>query len=106
MTNDQIADYVKDCSRTWSGENDIQLSHRFVEDLGFDSLDQVEMVMECESEFDIEITDAEAEQVKTVADAVSLIERLLASTTSEHSVNQVTVQHATANFPFGPDGNY
>lgn len=53
---------------------------RFVADLGFDSVDQIEMVMEMEREFDIEIADEDAEKVQTVADAVALIERLISLT--------------------------
>lgn len=45
----------------------------FIEDLGADSLDTVEMVMAFEEEFDIEIPDDMAEQIKTVNDVVQLI---------------------------------
>ena len=47
----------------------------FVEDLGADSLDQVELVMAFEEEFKAEIPDDDAEKLKTVADAVSYIEK-------------------------------
>ncbi len=43
----------------------------FVEDLGADSLDTVELVMAFEEEFDIEIPDEEAEKMSTVGDAIS-----------------------------------
>jgi acyl carrier protein len=46
----------------------------FVEDLGADSLDQVELIMAFEEEFDIEIPDEDAEKITTVADAVNYIE--------------------------------
>ena len=46
----------------------------FVEDLGADSLDTVELVMAFEEEFDAEIPDEEAEKLKTVGDAVRYIE--------------------------------
>jgi acyl carrier protein len=46
----------------------------FVEDLGADSLDQVELVMAFEEEFDIEIPDEEAEKITTVQAAVTYIE--------------------------------
>ena len=49
-------------------------SARFTEDLGADSLDQVELVMAFEEEFDIIIPDTLAEHVETVGDAVRLIE--------------------------------
>lgn len=53
------------------------LSTRFVADLGFDSLDSVEFVMELEDEFAVEIDDEQAERCTTVADAASLITQLL-----------------------------
>jgi len=46
----------------------------FVNDLGADSLDTVELVMEFEEEFDITIPDEEAEKIQTVGQAVSYIE--------------------------------
>jgi len=48
---------------------------RFVEDLGADSLDVVELVMRFEEEFEIEIPDEDAEKIATVGDAVSYIEK-------------------------------
>ncbi len=45
----------------------------FIDDLGADSLDNVELVMAFEDEFGIEIPDDAAEQIKTVGDAVSFI---------------------------------
>jgi acyl carrier protein len=48
---------------------------RFVEDLGADSLDVVELVMRFEEEFEIEIPDEDAEKITTVGDAVDYIER-------------------------------
>ncbi len=46
----------------------------FVEDIGADSLDIVELVMELEEEFDIQIPDDQAEKIKTVGEAVDFIE--------------------------------
>lgn len=46
----------------------------FVDDLGADSLDQVELIMALEDEFDMEIPDEEAEKLKTVKDALDYIE--------------------------------
>ncbi|MEQ9115356.1 MAG: acyl carrier protein [Rickettsiales bacterium] len=46
----------------------------FVEDLGADSLDQVELVMAFEEEFGVEIPDEAAEKIRTIADAVKFIE--------------------------------
>src|SRR3989304_1228844 len=50
----------------------------FVDDLGADSLDTVELVMALEEEFNLEIPDEEAEKITTVGDAVTYIERGLA----------------------------
>ncbi|MDF1882631.1 acyl carrier protein [Sulfurimonas sp. SAG-AH-194-C21] len=47
---------------------------KFVEDLGADSLDVVELVMALEEKFDIEIPDDEAEKIQTVADVVAYVE--------------------------------
>lgn len=49
----------------------------FVEDLGADSLDVVELIMALEEEFDLKITDEEAEQIATVRDAVIYISEQL-----------------------------
>lgn len=46
----------------------------FKDDLGADSLDVVELVMELEDEFDIEISDEEAEKIATVGDVISYID--------------------------------
>ncbi|OUU38911.1 MAG: acyl carrier protein [Cellvibrionales bacterium TMED49] len=54
-------------------EEEIQLSSSFVEDLGADSLDTVELIMSLEEEFDAEIPDEEAEKITTVEDAVNYI---------------------------------
>lgn len=54
--------------------DDVKLESKFVEDLGADSLDVVELVMALEEKFDIEIPDSEAEKIVTVGDAVNYIE--------------------------------
>jgi len=46
----------------------------FVDDLGADSLDQVELIMALEDEFNIEIPDEDAEKIRTVKDALDYIE--------------------------------
>lgn len=55
-------------------ENEVKLEASFREDLGADSLDVVELVMELEDEFDMEISDEDAEQISTVGSAVKYIE--------------------------------
>ncbi len=56
-------------------ENEVTPSASFVDDLGADSLDRVELIMAFEEAFDIEIPDEQAEKIKTVQDAVSYIEQ-------------------------------
>ncbi|MDD2698474.1 MAG: acyl carrier protein [Arcobacteraceae bacterium] len=51
----------------------IKEDSKFIEDLGADSLDVVELVMALEEEFDIEIPDESAEKILTVADALNYI---------------------------------
>ena len=46
----------------------------FVQDLGADSLDTVELIMAFEEEFDVEIPDTDAEKIKTVQDVIDYIE--------------------------------
>ncbi len=52
----------------------VDANAHFVDDLGADSLDQVELVMALEEEFDIEISDEDAEKIGTVTDAVKYIQ--------------------------------
>lgn len=54
-------------------ESQVTLEATFKEDLGADSLDVVELVMELEDEFDMEISDDDAENITTVGDAVNYI---------------------------------
>jgi acyl carrier protein len=54
--------------------DEIKPESKFVEDLGADSLDVVELVMALEEAFDIEIPEEQSENIKTVADAVKFIE--------------------------------
>ena len=53
---------------------EIKEDSKFVEDLGADSLDVVELVMALEEKFDIEIPDADAEKIATVGDAIKYVE--------------------------------
>ncbi|OCL26055.1 acyl carrier protein [Orenia metallireducens] len=56
---------------------EVTLEASFIDDLGADSLDIVEVVMAFEEEFDIEIPDEDAEDIETVQDAVDYIENAL-----------------------------
>lgn len=58
-------------------EDEVQASASFVEDLGADSLDTVELVMALEEEFETEIPDEEAEQITTVQLAMDYINKNL-----------------------------
>ncbi|MCK5683132.1 acyl carrier protein [bacterium] len=55
-------------------EDQVKTEANFIEDLGADSLDIVELVMVFEEEFELEIPDEDAETMKTVGDAVKYIE--------------------------------
>jgi len=55
-------------------ESQVDLSASFVEDLGADSLDIVELVMAFEEAFEIDIPDEDAEKITTVKDAIDYIE--------------------------------
>lgn len=57
-------------------EEAVTMEASFVEDLGADSLDIVELIMGLETEFDIEIPDEEAEKISTVGDAVNYLKEL------------------------------
>ncbi|MBI5286609.1 MAG: acyl carrier protein [Deltaproteobacteria bacterium] len=54
-------------------EDEVTSQAKFVEDLGADSLDTVEMVMAFEEEFGIDIPDEDAEKIRTVQDAIDYI---------------------------------
>jgi len=56
-------------------EAEVTENARFIEDLGADSLDLVELVMRFEEEFDIEIPDEDAEKIQAVRDAYSYVEQ-------------------------------
>ncbi|RMF18314.1 MAG: acyl carrier protein [Gammaproteobacteria bacterium] len=61
------------CEQLGVKESEVQATSKFVEDLGADSLDTVELVMALEEEFEIEIPDEEAEKIATVQDAIDFI---------------------------------
>lgn len=54
-------------------EEEVKMESSFIDDLGADSLDIVELIMAIEEEFDLEIPDKEAEKITTVGDAVEYI---------------------------------
>ena len=54
--------------------NNISLEDSFMDDLGADSLDTVELIMAFEEEFDIEIPDEDAENIRTVGDVLKYLE--------------------------------
>ncbi|MFC1532069.1 acyl carrier protein [Thermodesulfobacteriota bacterium] len=66
------------CEQLDVSEDDIVPSAAFVDDLGADSLDQVELIMAMEEEFDISIPDEDAENISTVKDAIDYINKALA----------------------------
>lgn len=55
-------------------ENEVTPTAEFNRDLGADSLDTVELIMDFEKTFDLNIPDADAENIKTVGDAIAYIE--------------------------------
>jgi len=55
-------------------EAEVTTTASFTDDLGADSLDTVELIMEFEKEFDVQIPDDKAEKIATVGDAISFIE--------------------------------
>ena len=71
-----IADRVKQIIIDKLGveENEVTPEASFTADLGADSLDTVELIMEFEKEFDISIPDEDAEEIQTVGDAVMYLE--------------------------------
>lgn len=77
MERDEILDKVRDVivDQLNVEADDVTEDASFIDDLGADSLDIVELVMALEEEFGISIPDEEAENIKSVGDAVAYIER-------------------------------
>lgn len=75
MSDKSIEDRVKEIIVEQLGVNADQVTTeaKFVEDLGADSLDTVELVMAFEEEFEIEVPDEEAEKLQSVGDVISYI---------------------------------
>ena len=63
------------CEQLGVEEDEVNPNAKFIEDLGADSLDTVELVMAFEEEFGMEIPDEEAEKLQTVRDAVNYIQQ-------------------------------
>ena len=78
---DSIESQVKDIIVTELGVEEEQVTSEasFMEDLGADSLDTVELVMAFEEEFGIDIPDSDTEQMRTVGDAIGYIRKATAS---------------------------
>lgn len=74
-----VSDKIKAiiCEQLMVNKEEITDESSFVEDLGADSLDTVELIMEFEDEFNIEIPDDQAELISTVGEAVAYLEKLL-----------------------------
>lgn len=72
---EQVFDKVKEIIVDQLGvdEDEVALESSFIDDLGADSLDIVELIMALEEEFGLEIPDDEAEKISTVNDAVEYI---------------------------------
>jgi acyl carrier protein len=75
MTTKSIEERVKEiiCEQLGVEESEVTPAAKFIEDLGADSLDTVELVMAFEEEFDLEIPDEDAEKITTVGDAIQYI---------------------------------
>ena len=66
------------CEQLDVPEADVVPEASFVDDLGADSLDQVELIMAMEEEFDVSIPDEEAENIGTVQDAINYVNKAIA----------------------------
>lgn len=75
MSSEEVYDKVKEVIVEQLGVADTAVSSEasFIDDLGADSLDIVELIMALEEEFDLEIPDADAEKIVTVNDVVEYI---------------------------------
>ena len=75
MSSEEIFDKVKEIivEQLGVGEDSVNEESSFIEDLGADSLDIVELIMNLEEEFNLEIPDSEAEVIVTIGDVVDYI---------------------------------
>lgn len=65
------------CEQLDVDEKDVTAEASFADDLGADSLDQVELIMAMEEEFDVSISDEDAEKIATVQNAIDYIKKAL-----------------------------
>ena len=65
------------CENLGVNKEQVTRNTNFIEDIGADSLDIVELIMELEEEFDIQIPDDQAEKIKTVGEAIDYIENAI-----------------------------
>lgn len=72
-----IAERVKKVIKESLAKDSVTESSNFIDDLGADSLDVVEIVMDLEEEFGITIEDSDAEHIRTVGDAIEFLEKIL-----------------------------
>ncbi len=75
-TEERVIEIV--CEHLGVNKEQVKRSTSFQEDMGADSLDIVELVMELEEEFGINIPDDQAEKIKTIGEAVDYIDREIA----------------------------
>jgi acyl carrier protein len=75
-TEERVIEIV--CENLGVNKEQVTRNTSFIEDVGADSLDIVELVMELEEEFEITIPDEQAEKIKTVGEAIDYIEKELA----------------------------
>ena len=75
MNQEEIFEKVKKIivEQLWVAETSVTMEASFIDDLGADSLDIVELIMALEEEFDMEIPDEDAEKIVSVSDVVDYI---------------------------------
>jgi acyl carrier protein len=73
MNREEVSGIVSDIIKEQLGVTDVSPDARLKEDLGADSLDQVEMVMHAEEKFDIEVADEDLTNINTVNDFIDFV---------------------------------